>query len=139
MELPLGKGDIARYTITVQNTRNHIMFGEIGAWFYKALGGIKPDPENPGFKNIILEPHFVADLERFEAQHNGPYGKINSSWKKKNGKVFYNVIIPPNSSATLVINHGKIYKRDGIKFSNKKNGAFQANLSAGSYHFEIKL
>ena len=23
---------------------NHIMFGEIGAWMYKALGGIKPDP-----------------------------------------------------------------------------------------------
>ena len=120
-------------------SRNHIMFGEIGAWFYKALGGIKPDPENPGFKNFILEPHFVADLERFEAEHNGPFGKINSSWKKKNGIVFYNVIIPPNSSATLVINHGKIQKRDGVKFSNKKNGAFQANLSAGSYHFEIKL
>lgn len=25
---------------------NHITFGEIGAWFYRALGGIKPDPEN---------------------------------------------------------------------------------------------
>ena len=31
-------------------SRNHIMFGEISAWFYKALGGIKPDPLNLGLK-----------------------------------------------------------------------------------------
>ena len=33
---------------------NHIMFGEIGAWMYKAPGGINPDEENPGFRNIFL-------------------------------------------------------------------------------------
>lgn len=38
---------------------NHIMFGEIGAWMYKGLGGIKPDPEQPGFKNVLLKPNFV--------------------------------------------------------------------------------
>ncbi|MDR2287415.1 MAG: family 78 glycoside hydrolase catalytic domain, partial [Prevotellaceae bacterium] len=42
---------------------NHIMFGEASAWFYKALGGIHPDPKQPGFKNILLKPHFVAGLE----------------------------------------------------------------------------
>ena len=33
---------------------NHMMFGEIGGWFYKGLGGIFPDPENPGFKHILF-------------------------------------------------------------------------------------
>ena len=47
---------------------NHIMFGEIGAWLYKALGGIRPDPDQPGFKNILLEPHFVKGLDHFEAR-----------------------------------------------------------------------
>ena len=28
---------------------NHIMFGEINAWYYKALGGIFPDENQPGF------------------------------------------------------------------------------------------
>ncbi|MDD4645799.1 MAG: alpha-L-rhamnosidase C-terminal domain-containing protein, partial [Bacteroidales bacterium] len=82
-------------------SRNHIMFGEIGAWFYKALGGIKPDPEKPGFKNVILEPHFVQGLDHFEASHDGPYGKIVSSWKREGGKVIYTVVIPPNSTATV--------------------------------------
>ena len=118
-------------------SRNHIMFGEIGAWFYKALGGIKPDPKQPGFKNILLEPHFVKGLEKFEAQHNGPYGKILSSWKKNNGKIFYDIIVPPNSSATLVINGREIYEKDRVKFSKNKKGAFHAKLVSGKYHFEI--
>lgn len=31
---------------------NHMMFGEIGGWFYKGLGGIFPDPEQP-VSNIL--------------------------------------------------------------------------------------
>ena len=120
-------------------SRNHIMFGEIGAWFYKALGGIKPDPEHPGFKNILLEPHFVNDLESFEAQHNGPYGEIHSRWKKKKGKVFYQVVVPPNSSATLILNSRKITDSDGVNFSKNNKNAFQAQLNSGTYHFQIKL
>ncbi|MCR6720430.1 MAG: hypothetical protein NVV59_09065 [Chitinophagaceae bacterium] len=41
---------------------NHIMFGEIGAWFFKALGGIHPDPESPGFKHFYLRPFFAEGL-----------------------------------------------------------------------------
>ncbi len=89
-------------------SRNHIMFGEIGAWYFKALGGIKPDPEKPGFKNVILEPHFVAGLEHFEARHTGPFGEIVSSWKREGGKVIYTATIPANSTATLKLEDGKV-------------------------------
>jgi alpha-L-rhamnosidase len=82
-------------------SRNHIMFGEIGAWYFKALGGIKPDPDRPGFRNVMLEPHFVKGLNHFEARHTGPYGEIVSSWKRDGGKVLYTVVIPPNSTGTL--------------------------------------
>src|SRR5690606_29142267 len=80
---------------------NHIMFGEISAWFYKALGGIKPDPSSPGFKNILLTPHFVEGLTQFKASHTGPYGTIVSSWKRTANKITYRVTVPPNSTATL--------------------------------------
>lgn len=88
-------------------SRNHIMFGEIGAWFYKALGGIKPDPEQPGFKHILLQPHFVKGLDHFEARHTGPQGEIVSSWKRKDNGIIYTVVIPPNSSATLRLDDGQ--------------------------------
>ncbi|HBB90180.1 MAG TPA: alpha-rhamnosidase [Bacteroidales bacterium] len=91
-------------------SRNHIMFGEIGAWFFKAPGGIKPDPEQPGFKNVILEPHFVKGLNHFEARHTGPFGEIVSAWKREGDQVVYNAVIPPNSTATLRLEDGRIMK-----------------------------
>ena len=32
----------------------HPMFGSVSEWFYRWLGGIQPDPENPGFRKFII-------------------------------------------------------------------------------------
>ena len=63
-------------------SRNHIMFGEISAWFYKALGGIKPDPVLPGYKNILLQPCFISGLSHASASYQSRYGTIVSKWKR---------------------------------------------------------
>ena len=123
---------------------NHIMFGEISAWFYKALGGIFPDENQPGFKNVILKPNFVSGLEQFEAKYNGPHGTIISSWKKSGDKVLYNVSIPANSTATLYLN-GKNVLENGKhlsknKYIQAKKGEKQSliiYLQAGNYKFSI--
>ncbi|MDZ7608370.1 MAG: family 78 glycoside hydrolase catalytic domain [Cyclobacteriaceae bacterium] len=125
---------------------NHIMFGEINAWFYKALGGIKPDPDQPGFKNVLLRPYFVDGLESFSAEHDGPYGKIISSWKKTGEKVIYSVNIPPNSSATVWL-HGESVLLDNKKIADSKyaklvyqdNKDFKIQISPGNFVFEIEL
>ena len=123
---------------------NHIMFGEISAWFYKALGGIRTDPAYPGFKNILLEPHFVKGLNQFEASHHGPNGMIVSSWRKNKDKVEYDVIIPSNSSATLKLtgknileNHQPVEKNPFIKQVHAENNSQTYSLSSGNYHFTI--
>jgi alpha-L-rhamnosidase len=118
---------------------NHIMFGEIGAWFYKALGGIKPDPEQPGFKNILLEPHFVSGLDHFEASHEGPDGTIFSSWKRSGKQIIYSVTVPPNSTATLrltIAKDQKLYENE--KLVNTGDVSFVHKIRAGVYRFELK-
>lgn len=102
-------------------SQNHIMYGEIGAWFYKALAGINVDPAQPGFKNILLKPHFVEDLDYVKASYKSPFGLIVSEWTRKQGKVEYKVVIPPGATATLYL--------DG------KGEAKQ--LSSGTYKFNI--
>lgn len=82
---------------------NHIMFGEIGAWMYKSLGGIRPDEDNAGFSRVLLKPNFPEGLSEFEATHDGPHGKIKSSWKKARKAVTYSVEIPPNSTGLLFL------------------------------------
>jgi alpha-L-rhamnosidase len=118
---------------------NHIMFGEIGAWYYKALGGIKPDVTQPGFKNILLEPHFVKGLDAFQFSHIGPYGNIQSSWKRTGNEVIYHVVIPANSSASLKLT-GKSISMNGKVVYTKDNANdvnFTTQLSAGSYEMIV--
>lgn len=80
---------------------NHMMFGEIGAWFYKGLGGIFPDENNPGFKHTILRPNFIKELQHFDAQFNSVHGLIESKWKWNGKNIQYSVTIPANCCATL--------------------------------------
>lgn len=129
-------------------SQNHIMFGEISAWFYKGLGGIKPDPKAPGFKNILLEPHFVDGLENFRASYNSTYGEIVSSWKKYRDRIEYSVTIPANATGSLKLTlpqgkqlheNGKVVtgQTNGINV-NKSAGEKIYQLEAGTYYFNIK-
>lgn len=112
---------------------NHMMFGEIGAWFFKGLGGIHPDETAPGFKKIQLRPNFVSGLDHFEAEHDGPYGKIVSSWKRAGKKLIYEVSIPANSSATVTF---PLKENQKVKREGKILPSVVA-LNAGLHRFEI--
>ena len=105
---------------------NHMMFGEIGGWFYKGIGGIYPDELKPGFKHIRLEPNFPTELTHFEAKHDSPQGEIVSSWKRKGKRLTYTVKVPANSTATL-------------SFPSNVKDAKTIELEAGEYTFELRL
>ncbi len=64
-------------------SRNHIMFGDISAWFFRTLAGIQPDPAAPGFKHVIIAPYFPDDLSWVRAEHRSPYGLIRSAWRRE--------------------------------------------------------
>lgn len=123
---------------------NHIMFGEISAWFYKALGGIKPDPNQPGFENIILRPHFVEGLEHFSATFDSPRGVIESSWIKNDGDINYMVTVPANSTATLYLDEHYSIEEINQNLSQQNSDATNKSeikiihLTAGSYEFIIR-
>ncbi|WP_430974558.1 glycoside hydrolase family 78 protein [Sunxiuqinia rutila] len=124
---------------------NHIMFGEVNAWYYKGLGGIFPDEQQPGFKNIILKPNFVKGLTFFNASHEGPYGEIVSAWKRDGRKISYQVRVPANSTATLylesdnVMENGKsITRNELLKVVKSEGGGLRISLMPGEYDFTIR-
>ncbi len=116
-------------------SKNHIMFGAIGGWFYSGLGGILPDPEKPGFKHIILKPNLVAGLDQFEAKFQSPHGEIISSWDTNtDGTVKYEVRIPNNSTATLYLDVDTVeFQGEAISFTN----VFTKELNPGVYRFVV--
>jgi alpha-L-rhamnosidase len=113
---------------------NHMMFGDIGGWFFKGIGGIKPDERQPGFKNVLLRPNFVNGLDHFEASHRGPYGLIRSNWKRSGNKITYNVVLPANTTASVSfsLKSGQNVYLDGRIYP----ASF--NLMSGSYELTIK-
>ncbi len=119
-------------------SHNHIMFGEISAWYYKALGGIKPDASAPGFKSFLLEPNFVKGLDHFEAKFNSPQGEIISSWKRSdNNKVKYKVVIPHNSKCMLTLKAESVSANMQQYVTKKKDGLIHLSLESGSYDIDI--
>ncbi len=82
---------------------NHIMFGDISAWFYQELAGIHATPAQPAFKRIIFRPRPVGDLAFVRASIRSPYGKIASSWRRGDRGFEWEVTVPPNTTATICV------------------------------------
>ncbi len=85
------------------NSHCHPTFGSVGAWFYQALAGIRPDPSAPGFKKILIQPNPVGKLQWAAGQYDSPYGRITSRWELRDGRIYLEVTIPPNTSAVMTI------------------------------------
>jgi len=119
------------------NSGNHVMqIGDLGVWMYEYLAGIRPDPEQPGFKHVIVKPYTVGALTRVKATHRSPYGLITSSWQRTGTKLTMNVTVPPNTTATIhVPGSGSVTESGGLKATRKEAGASVFETGSGSYTF----
>ena len=119
----------------------HPMFGTVTEWYYRWLGGIRPIPEKPGFKEFILAPSTPDGLEFVNCTYHSPFGEIISNWKKEEtGGFLFEILIPKGSSALVSIpikesQHIDSIKKDGNEisntFSNLQSGEFK--LAEGKY------
>ena len=76
-----------------------IQAGNLDAWFYQTLGGIRPAA--PGFKKIIIKPAIVGDLAWVKCSHESLYGRIVSNWQRSGNKLTLEVTIPANTTAIV--------------------------------------
>lgn len=81
----------------------HNSFLAIGGWFYSGLVGISPDPDAPGFRNVILRPQPMAGVTWAKATYASVYGTIESRWQVEGGQFKLEVAVPPGSTATVCV------------------------------------
>lgn len=129
------------------NSGNHLMLvGDLITWFYENLAGIRPDPDQPGFKHIIMRPTSIGDLTSVKASHRSPYGEIVSAWRLDGSHFAWDATVPPNTTATVYVpTHDASSVREGgkpadqaagVKYLGTENGAAVYQVGSGSYHFE---
>jgi alpha-L-rhamnosidase len=104
------------------NSLNHYAYGAIGQWMYERVAGLTPDPTQPGYKHFFVRPLISDQLDWAKAELQTAYGKASSGWKKENGKIVMNVVVPPNTTAT-------------IEFPGDRKSE---TVAAGSYRFELE-
>jgi alpha-L-rhamnosidase len=83
-----------------------LVTGSPGAWFYEGLAGIRPEPSEPGFKHVVIQPAVVGDVTWVKAHYDSPYGRIASHWEKRAETFKLDAQIPPNCTATVVLPDG---------------------------------
>jgi alpha-L-rhamnosidase len=130
------------------NSFNHYAYGAIGEWLYRYVAGINVDPQNPGYKHIILSPHAGGGLTSASANYDSMYGEIKSAWRIEGQNFVYEIVIPANTTATVklpcvgsedvTISSGTMDRAVSSDIKKSSEGVV-CDFSSGSYRISYPL
>ena len=103
-----------------RSSQNHFMLGHAEEWFYRYLAGIDVDFSRPPEERVVLRPTPVGDIDSARARYETPFGAIFSNWQRRDGRFFYDVELPPNTTARLLL-----------------PGQRAKQIQPGRHHFEL--
>ncbi|MGN1095861.1 MAG: alpha-L-rhamnosidase C-terminal domain-containing protein, partial [Eubacteriales bacterium] len=87
-------------------SRNHHMFSNISAFFYKYIAGISAAA--PAYREIDFRPAYNCGLESAHASIKTPYGLAESGFEIKGGKAVISITVPSSCRGTLYLDGEKI-------------------------------
>jgi len=82
-------------------SRNHPMFGGALVWLYTHLAGLSPDPEEPGYKHMIVRPCPMGDLTYAAYSVDTRYGEAAVRWERTDGVFSLYVTVPEGCRASV--------------------------------------
>jgi alpha-L-rhamnosidase len=131
------------------NSFNHYSLGSCGEWMFDTVAGIGVDPDQPGFKHIIIHPRPGGNLTRAEGSLDSIHGRIMTKWTLEKGNFSLQMKIPANTTATIdlptanllsVQEGGRNVAADpGIHPVKSDNGEARYEIGSGNYHFTCQV
>jgi alpha-L-rhamnosidase len=113
-----------------------MFFGDIVHWWYKELTGIRPDPDQVGFKHFYIQPFFPEGLEFAEASYDCMYGQIRSEWKREGEEIAMVVEVPANTTSTIILPGGELLiNNEPVK---KSRTSRQFEMGSGVYNLVLR-
>jgi alpha-L-rhamnosidase len=127
------------------NSFNHYAYGAVGDWMYRVVAGLNNDPDQPGYKHILVQPHFGGGLTYAKATLQTPYGEAASGWKVDGKTVRVTANVPPNTYATVYLPHAKlsdvregafsVSSAHGVRLASQIGDTVQIEVGSGSFEF----
>ncbi len=90
---------------TPTGSLNHYSYGAIAGWLMSRAAGITVEG-----RNITVRPYTDVRLGYVDAVYLSPFGKIRSAWRYEDGMVCFDVEIPTNATATVVLPDGQVHR-----------------------------
>jgi alpha-L-rhamnosidase len=133
------------YNPSPMNGLIHVGFCSVAEWVYASCSGIRPDGEKPGFARFHLSPCIYDALSEMRSAYDSVRGTIVSEWAKKDGRLDYHVIVPPNTTATVTLastDPARITESGipaveaaGVKPIRRERSCAVYHLDSGEYRF----
>lgn len=95
---------------------NHYSPGAVCQWLFDTVCGIRVEGEN----HFMIKPIPGGTLSFAEAEYVSIYGKVSSRWKKTEKGMLFEISIPANTTADIILPNGT-----------------QQCVQGGSYSYEI--
>jgi alpha-L-rhamnosidase len=129
------------------NSFNHYAYGAIGAWMYAVVAGIALDPQQPGYRHIIMRPRPGGGLSNVSASLRSMYGLISSAWTLKGDAFDWEIAVPCNTTATVFVPvkegqevfEGSVpaEQAEGVELLRREADVAVYEVVAGRYHFHM--
>ncbi|GHT72754.1 alpha-rhamnosidase [Bacteroidia bacterium] len=120
-------------------SRIHNCYNGIGTWFYQAVGGIRPDENNPGYRHVFIEPQIPTGVTWAKTTKETPYGTIGIDWQfNAPAELVLSIAVPVGVTATVVLpNNAQSCSMNGenIIVGNDKT----VEVENGNYQLTIGL
>ena len=113
----------------IMDSFDHPMFGSYDAMFYRYLGGINLDKLYDN--EITIHPRLAKTLDHVECSFDSIKGRITSNWRRENGIVELDIVIPSNTKANLIFDY------DSVEINGKVSPS-HINVESGTYRIKIR-
>jgi alpha-L-rhamnosidase len=131
------------------NSFNHFTFGAVAEWLYRYVAGIEIDPDAPGCRRVIIQPHPGGGLTWAGATYESIRGRVACRWRLTDDHFRLQLEIPANSTATVVLpgaRDGEVFEggrplpsAPGVHAVSRQGGNVVADIGSGRYDFEASL
>ena len=85
-------------------SQNHYSPGAVCQWLFDTVCGIRVSGEN----HFMIQPVPGGGLDFAEANYQSLYGEVRSRWYRKDDSIHYEIRIPANCSAEIILRDGRI-------------------------------
>lgn len=112
----------------------HTTYTGISWWFIHGLGGIRPDPAQPGYGHFFIKPLFSEKLEWVDVSHESLFGNIRSAWIREGDMIVLNVEVPANSRATIAV---PVRSKSEVDYEGTEGTGGMASEISGHLEFSV--